>query len=138
MLAYWGFYLKMSFPTTQKSERLWGFIININLVICRWDLAQTQHMPFFMGFTFSKNVRCQKTFIQHMLCPGNGQLTLIVFEFCLTKTAGLNRLWIVISPELLEPSRPAPEIYLNDLNDCLDTAVNKMLMKSDQIRPIMV
>lgn len=55
---------------------------------------------------------CQKTSIQHMLGPGNGHLTQtgIVYELCLRKTAGLNWLWIVISPELLKPSHPTPEI----------------------------
>lgn len=41
----------------QKSERLWGFMLNINLIMCWWGLAQPQHMLFFLGLTLGSNVR---------------------------------------------------------------------------------
>lgn len=52
-LRFFGF-IDSSF---QKSERLWSFMININLIRCQWGLTQPQHMSFFLGFTLGRDVR---------------------------------------------------------------------------------
>lgn len=46
----------------QKSERLWGFRININWVMCQWGLAQPQPI-IFPGVYIGQE--CQKTLVQH-------------------------------------------------------------------------
>lgn len=51
-LRYFGF-VDSSF---QESERLWGFMVNINLIMCQWGLAQPQHISFFLGFTLSGDI----------------------------------------------------------------------------------
>lgn len=104
-LRFFGF-IDSSF---QKLKDYGGFRININWVMCQWGLAQPQ--PIILPGVYTGQER-QKTFVQHVLCPGNGQLTWTGagFELCLRKTAGLNWLWAVISPELLKPSHPTPKI----------------------------